>query len=165
MTLSSDIIILASSTKSFWIRARDVILCIGLWYIYFILMQDFFQFLSTIMAWKVFGEARPGLQAALDILDTMKIYMFIIIALGSSLISWAIYNQARFRGRERRKAAPMVTIDDMAKFYNQNPDDVGQWREARIMVMHHDARGALVGVDTKIAPASSPNRLRESIAA
>lgn len=164
MTLSSDLIIFASSTKSFWIRARDVILCMGLWYIYFILMQDFFQFVTTIMAWEVFGEERHDLPAALAILKTMKNYMLIIISLGSALISWAIYNQARFRGNERRKAAPMVAVEDVARFYSLNPEDVVRWREARIMVMHHDARGVLVGVDTKIAPANA-NRLRESVAA
>lgn len=164
MTLSSDLIILASTTKSFWIRARDVILCMGLWYVYYILMHDFFEFVSTIMAWKVFGNERPGLEAALAILETMKSYMLIIISLGASLIGWAIYNQARFRGNDRRKGAPVVTVEDMAKFYNLNPDDVMRWREARILVMHHDAHGMLVGVDTKIAPASS-NRLRESVAA
>ncbi|MGB4101301.1 MAG: poly-beta-1,6-N-acetyl-D-glucosamine biosynthesis protein PgaD [Alphaproteobacteria bacterium] len=164
MTLSSDIIIFASSTKSFWVRARDVILCMGLWYVYYILMQDFFEFVSTIMAWKVFGAERPGLEAALAILETMKNYALIIVSLGCLLISWAIYNQARFRGNDRRRAAPVVTAEDMARFYNVSQDDITRWRSARILVMHHDKRGMLTGVDTKIAPIGS-NRLRETVAA
>lgn len=150
MTILAHSIIHKSSNKSNWFRVRDLVLCTTLWVVYYILMQDFFRFVGTIMAWELYGEVRPGLPAAFRILATMQSYALVILALGSLLIGWAIYNKARFSGRDRRKSAPVVTVNDLGDFYNLNPEDIDSWRQSRILTMHHDRHGNLVGVSVNV---------------
>lgn len=164
LSLPGNIIHHSSATQSLWLRARDILLCAGLWYIYYILMQDFFHFVATIMAWEVFGDVRPGLPAAFKILATIKDYALVVVALGCLLISWAIYNKARFSRKERRKHAPVVSINDLGLFYNLNPEDIASWRQARTLTIHHDRHGNLVGVNAH-APRKEAAKTLESVAA
>ena len=129
-------------------RLRDVALTSTLWLSYIYLSSDFFLFLAESFFWMIGrGPESPRLQLVLDVLPTVASYAIVAIANAAVLILWALYNQVRFRGKERRKASPIVTVDDFARMYEVSAAEVAAWQRARILVVHHDENGRLVQVD------------------
>ena len=84
----------------------------------------------------------------LALIDTLSSYAIVVLINTVLLFAWARYNQMRFRGKERRKAMPVVTIADYARMYGFAPEEIAAWQSARILVMHHNDDGQLVQVDT-----------------
>jgi biofilm PGA synthesis protein PgaD len=129
-------------------RLRDVALTTALWFSYIYLSSDFFLFLGESFFWMIGrGSESPRLHLVLDVLPTVASYAIVAIANAAILIVWALYNQVRFRGKERRKASPIVTVDDFARMYEVSATEVAAWQRARILVVHHDENGRLVRVD------------------
>jgi biofilm PGA synthesis protein PgaD len=129
-------------------RLRDVALTSALWFGYIYLSSDFFLFLGESFFWMIgTGPESPRLHLVLDVLPTVGTYAIVAIANAAVLILWALYNQVRFRGKERRKASPIVTVDDFARMYEVSAAEVAAWQRARILIVHHDENGRLVQVD------------------
>lgn len=149
MTADSPLIISAKNVQPLFSRIVDVLLTIVLWIAYIYLMDDFFRFLTTIFYWAVFNVATPELPAAFKILHTMEYYLIIIVINSGILLSWAMYNQIRFRGKERRKPIPAIGAADLAQLYNVKPEEVAEWQRLKIITMHHDAYGNLIKIEPK----------------
>jgi biofilm PGA synthesis protein PgaD len=125
-----------------------VALTAALWFSYIYLCADFFLFLGEALSRMVgLGPEPPRLRLIMNVLPTIATYAIIAIGNAMVLIAWALYNQVRFRGRERRKTSPFVTVDDFARMYEVSASEVAAWQNARILVMHHDDNGRLVRVD------------------
>jgi biofilm PGA synthesis protein PgaD len=129
-------------------RLRDVALTAALWFSYVYLSSDFFLFIAETFFWMIgTGPESPRLHLVLDVLPTVASYAIVAIANAGVLILWALYNQVRFRGKERRKASPIVTVDDFARMYEVSAAEVAAWQRARILIVHHDENGHLLQVD------------------
>ncbi|MCM5571527.1 poly-beta-1,6-N-acetyl-D-glucosamine biosynthesis protein PgaD [Burkholderiaceae bacterium FT117] len=73
-------------------------------------------------------------------------YAICIGLLAGSLILWALYNLGRFRGRERRKARPVVLVSQVAARAGLDADQLLAWHRARILHVTHDDDGRIVSV-------------------
>ena len=87
------------------------------------------------------------LRGYVGLVHVMWIYALVVVLLGGGLLIWAYYNYFRFRGVENRKARPAVDVHDLAAFHHMAPAQFGQWLEAKRLVIHHSAEGALVGAE------------------
>jgi biofilm PGA synthesis protein PgaD len=140
-----DLIINAAHCRPLWARWRDWLLTLGLWATYAVLVRDVFQFISAAV-WRAFSN-EAGLSAALPpMFVTLSSYMGVIAFNGALFIGWAVYNQLRFRGMDRRKSAPAVRVEDVAGLYGFTVTEVEHWRGSRIVIVHHDGVGKLVEV-------------------
>ena len=79
-------------------------------------------------------------------------YAVCIVALAGSLIVWALYNIFRFRGRERRKARPLVRVGQVAEHVGVEPDTLLAWQRARILHVMHDEAGRIESVEAIAVP-------------
>ncbi len=120
-------------------------------YLYFIreALIELYYVAKDLFDWTFAGAAPPGLPTISRFFDTMQNYGIVILANGAILIAWALYNQARFRGNDRRYAREKVSTDDLARLYNLPAEDIAQWQESRILLMRHDNAGTLVEVKTR----------------
>jgi biofilm PGA synthesis protein PgaD len=84
-------------------------------------------------------------------LATLEDYGIVILVNCAVLIAWAIYNQVRFHGQDRRSACPLVSVEDLAQLYGFPSDDIARWQQSRILVMHHGPDGTLLTVIAKYA--------------
>jgi biofilm PGA synthesis protein PgaD len=84
---------------------------------------------------------------------TLGSYALVAAINATLLISWARYNQLRFRGRERRRPATPVTLKDLSEQYGRPVSDVAEWQQARILTLHHDETGRLQSVELGALPA------------
>ncbi len=142
-------IIEAKGNQPLYIRIRDVIFTAIMWLAYFWLMEDFFGFAAVMYDWKVTGAITDGLDKAFDLIHTMEFYLQIVFINSLLLISWALYNQLRFRGKDRRKPPRVIGVQDLAELYNVKIDDVTLWQKTRVLTIHHDGNGTI----EKVVPA------------
>lgn len=148
-------IIEAKDNQPLYIRVRDVILTAIMWGAYFYLMQDFFVLARVVYEWKMTGMTGDQLQDAFELSHTLESYIHIILINSTLLISWALYNQLRFRGKDRRKPPRIIGPEDLAILYNITTEDVTAWQNTRIMIMHHDTTGTIEKVTTPLSKTAS----------
>jgi len=133
--------------QSRWKRRRDGVLTLGMWLAYLWLISDSFVLLGHVWGWLVRHNARPGeLSRFFALLETIQSYTVVIIVNATLFVGWALYNQVRFRGKERRKAAPALTIAELAEFYHRPAAEIATWQDARIATVTHDATGQIEAV-------------------
>ncbi|WP_225767403.1 poly-beta-1,6-N-acetyl-D-glucosamine biosynthesis protein PgaD [Inquilinus sp. Marseille-Q2685] len=94
---------------------------------------------------------RPWLPEALRTLGTLTVYLIIAAVNAAILLGWAFYNQWRFRGRDRRRAAPSLSDAQMAPPFAVPAGLLGRMRAGRRLVIHHDAAGTITAVDDRPA--------------
>jgi biofilm PGA synthesis protein PgaD len=82
-----------------------------------------------------------------ELVHRLGFYTLIIFCLGASLLLWAYYNYFRFRGIERRKERPRVTIDELSEHYRIAAEELERWRRSRRLVIHHSADGRVEWAD------------------
>lgn len=89
-------------------------------------------------------------------LITLAGYLGVIVLLAVLFLGWALYNGARFRGVDRRKARPITVDEDMAAFFEVSVDEMMALRQARRGVLHFSPEGGITGMDLSSPPVSRP---------
>jgi biofilm PGA synthesis protein PgaD len=79
--------------------------------------------------------------------DRLPLYAFIVACLGGSLLIWAYYNYFRFRGVERRKERPCVTVEETSARLRIAPEELHRWIRAPRLMIHHSADGRVLRAD------------------
>lgn len=86
-----------------------------------------------------------GLDAFLNLAGT---YAVIIALLGTSLLSWALYNWGRFRNKERRNVSEKLGSEKIAEYFHVNKDELTVWQGASRIIVHHNEKGDIERVET-----------------
>ncbi len=85
-----------------------------------------------------------GFEAFLELATT---YGVVIILLGGSLISWALYNWMRFRNKERRSMAKLLSAEEMAEYFQVDTEELVVWHGVNRVVVHHNEQGDIEQVE------------------
>ncbi|MDK3024233.1 poly-beta-1,6-N-acetyl-D-glucosamine biosynthesis protein PgaD [Cupriavidus taiwanensis] len=113
------------------------------------------------------GPGVPFWAALLPTMGTLTVYVLVGLFNGIVLLSWALYNQYRFAGLDRRKPLPALRIDELARSFGLPGQRVRALQLAKVAVVEHTQEGEVaevraVGSGTPItpdAPASTDNCL------
>jgi hypothetical protein len=62
------------------------------------------------------------------LLPLLGFYLTVIVFFGASLLAWAYYNLARFRGSGRRKQVPVASGGVASERYGIMPERLIEWR-------------------------------------
>ena len=89
------------------------------------------------------GPEVPFWSALLPTMGTLSIYVVVGLINGIVLLSWALYNQLRFRGLDRRKAIPALRSDELARSFGVSGQRLAELQKAKIAVVDHEADGAI----------------------
>lgn len=105
----------------------------------------------TLAAWVFFGARFQlhmiELEGYKGFASLLGIYALVIVAMGGSLLLWAKYNHWRFRGVDRRREFPRITLAEVGRFHGRSEAEVARWRTLQVMTVHHDEHGAVMRVD------------------
>jgi biofilm PGA synthesis protein PgaD len=114
-------------------------------YLYFIreALIGIYGLLIESFAWAFAEAERPDLPTISAFVRTLEEEGVIILANGAILIAWALYNQVRFRGPDRRRTPTPTSVADLAELYGLPAEDVAAWQQSRILLMHHEPNGTL----------------------
>ncbi len=138
----------------------------AMWLLYLYLIRDALMDLSALVTdtfeWTFAGAERPRLPAITRVLATLEEYGAVALLNGATLIVWALYNQVRFRGSDRRGASKLVGVADLAALYGFPAEDIANWQQSRILVMRHGPGGVLIRVTSQDPEPIPPLPHRES---
>src|SRR3546814_11212882 len=98
-------IINVSKTRSGTARLIDLVLTAIAWFVFlYLLFRGLFG--SSIHQ----GAApRPIVPGTFDTFDTLTLYVLVAVIKAAILFTWAVYNQVRFPGRQRRHSTGTLT--------------------------------------------------------
>jgi len=88
----------------------------------------------------------PGvslLPTFLPTLDTLATYAIVFAINAVILICWALYNNFRFTGLDRRKPIADIGKAEVARSFSVTVDTVDSLRSAKVLTVHHNAQGQL----------------------
>ena len=122
------------------------------------------DFLVTALAWAAFAylllagmwnlllSTRAGpniscLERLLPSLATLGIYTAVALFNAALLLAWARYNALRFSGVDRRSAPAPIDDQALALRFGVPLLHRVDMAASRIMTVHHNAQGEIVGVD------------------
>jgi len=128
------------------VRLRDTVLTILLWWMYVYFMQDLFFFISDVAHWTWHGFANPQDYKTFAILPTFLSYVEVMGIFVVIYIGWALYNQVRFQGKNRRRTVIPVKPEDLAHFYRLETQQVESFQHARTLTIYHDNKGHIIKV-------------------
>lgn len=98
--------------------------------------------LVSLIAWffgvQVFYEHMILLGGYRGFLQLLTLYSTAVLCIAVVLIVWALSNQFRFRGKERREPIPPATKEETARFFKISVDAVARAQEANRMVIAFD---------------------------
>jgi poly-beta-1,6-N-acetyl-D-glucosamine biosynthesis protein PgaD len=139
--------------RSAWHRQIDWVLTGLLWLAYLYMIRqafvDIYYLGIDAFDWGVAGSHLPSLIEMSSFLHTLRNYGIVVVTIGATLIVWGLYNQVRFRGRERRSQRQLVTVADLAALYELPAESIAAWQGSRVLVMDHDPDGTIAGVTTE----------------
>lgn len=98
------------------------------------------------------------------VLEMLGWYGIAVALLAGSLVCWALYNLARFRGRDRRAAHPRIALTQIAEQARVTPDALLRWQQARVLHVGHDAAGRIAVVEDRSPARGQPGAGGEAAA-
>ena len=133
-----------------WLRRAEWVLSALMWLVYFYLIRealiDLYDLAVDAYEWAFTGAERPYLPAISRFLNTLRIYGLVILVNTAIFIGWALYNNIRFRGPDLRNPSALVSVADLALLYDRSAEEIANWQQSRILVMHHAPDGTLADV-------------------
>jgi biofilm PGA synthesis protein PgaD len=153
--------------RAAWHRQTDWVLTGLLWLVYLYMIRqafvDVYYLTVDAFAWGLTGSQLPSLAEMSSFLHTLRNYGIVVVGIGTTLIAWGLYNQVRFRGRERRSQRQLVSIGDLAALYGLSAESIAAWQGSRVLMMEHDPDGTIAEVTTR-AGEPIPPRPRRAVA-
>ncbi|CAN5747566.1 hypothetical protein BH20PSE1_BH20PSE1_25230 [soil metagenome] len=123
------------------------VLTFAFWGLYLYLWQPLLSLVLWSFGFGLAYEQMLNLGGFRGLLDLLGFYVSIIIALSAVFLGWAWINYLRFRGADRRRAAPAVNPREIAQFFNVAPENLIQWRACKSLILHHDPHGDVVAAE------------------
>ncbi len=145
-TSRQSLIIESPSLQTLRQRYAYAVLTLFFWVFWFYLWIPVISLVAWLLGIESFYDqmvVKAGLEALQELLG---LYTTVIMALGFSLTGWALYNQIRFRGRERRKGQSPVDTEEVARFFAIEPAMVERLQAAKFVEMTHDEEGHLQAI-------------------
>ncbi len=107
--------------------------------------------LLSLAAWslglKLFYHHMVVLEGYQGLLQLLGLYATIIALLSGIYLGWALYNWFRFRGMERRRGMPPVTVDELARHFGLEPHQLQACQHSKRLQVHHDAQARITAID------------------
>lgn len=111
--------------------------------------------LITVVAW-MFGFYRTYSEAIYtQEVSTFQhlalVYGLIILALGGSLLAWALQEYLRFRNVNRRREPVIVELAELAHYTKLEEHHIATWQNTRRLIAHHTPHGSVLHIDDAVA--------------
>ena len=132
-------VINVEGSRSLLARTIDLVLTIIAWILFVILLYRGVVDSGTGPE----SGPRPIVPDALSTLDTLTLYVVVALINAAILIGWALYNQMRFRGRDRRQPIGVLSDRKLAESFKVKISSLEELRASRFAVVFHDEGGEI----------------------
>lgn len=133
-----------------WVTRGQRVTAVGTTLFFWFALLYLWQPVISLIAWafnvKLFYSHMVVLGGYETFLDVWMNYALVIAFMGGSLILWAMINQWRFRGAERRKFIPVSDINAVAETFGVSPEQLQELRTMKNVVLDIDEQSRVDGV-------------------
>ena len=105
---------------------------------------------SLVEILRGYREGGPDLSRIdrfLPTLGTLSVYALVALVNAAILMTWALYNAFRFRGKDRRQPSAPLTDAQLALSFGLAPQERAGSAAAKSMTIHHGKEGDIEGID------------------
>jgi len=127
-------------------RTRDTMLTLLMWGIYIYLWIPLITLGAWLVGFERFYEVvvlYGGYEMVLDMLDW---YAMVIVGIATIIVSWSGINYRRFRNKERRRGATVVSSRQISEFYGIPPAEVDHARLSKRILIDLDELGFITNI-------------------
>jgi biofilm PGA synthesis protein PgaD len=107
--------------------------------------------LITLVGWLFFGYRFQVEMFQFNgyerFLNVLVVYAIVIGVMTGGLMLWALYNNIRFRGSDRRKLTAAPSNVEMGQWAKHPATLLTQWQECSVVTVHHDKEGNIALVE------------------
>lgn len=82
--------------------------------------------------------------------QSITVMIAVVMMMGLVLLGWASYNILRFYNNERRNHVPNIKSHEVANFYEIEPEQVQQAKQAQLNVFHYDRQGKIINISSHL---------------
>ncbi len=138
-------------------RYASTILTLAFWVLWFYLWIPVLSLLAWLLGIESFYREMILFEGLYGERRLLACYGITVLLIGIAYLGWALYNQFRFRGRERRCEQRRVDDEALAEAFGIVPDEVVRLKSARRVVITHDEAGRICGIDGRGTGGSGGN--------
>ena len=124
----------------------------GITFVFWVLWIYLWLPLISLVAWwvgiQLFREHMLDNDGYKVLFNDMHQYAVVIAIIAVVLIGWARYNLVRFRDKGSRRSSMPVDLATQAQTFKVEPQQLGEWRRAKRLIIHHDKQGDIIKVET-----------------
>ncbi|MEM8843893.1 MAG: poly-beta-1,6-N-acetyl-D-glucosamine biosynthesis protein PgaD [Pseudomonadota bacterium] len=133
--------------KSEYVKPGQKATALGITLIFWAVFIYLLQPLLSIIAWwlniKIFYNQMIVLGGYQAFLETLALYLIVIAILGGGLILWGLINFWRFKNKDMRAESEMSSIDDVARDFGLNVDQLKNYQASNRLVIEFDQEDKL----------------------
>ena len=148
MRENNGLIIESPDLQTIWMKYSYSVITFAIWGLWLYLWAPLLSLLAWFFGFSLFYEHMIELEGYKGFLKLLGLYALGITLLSSALLIWARYNQYRFRGKEKRRFAKPVTVEDKAIFFGIDEKDLARWRTMKSLKIRIDKKGDIMNVTT-----------------
>ncbi len=106
------------------------------------------------------GPGVPFWSALLPTMGTLTLYILVGLFNGIVLLVWALYNQYRFAGLDRRKPVAALGGEELARSFGLCEQRLAALHQAKVAVVGHENDGTIAALhlSAPLAPGDVPAR-------
>ncbi|MFQ5488183.1 MAG: poly-beta-1,6-N-acetyl-D-glucosamine biosynthesis protein PgaD [Gammaproteobacteria bacterium] len=140
------LIIDTPSLQSLRQRYAYALITLLFWVLWFYLWIPVISLVAWLLSADVFYREMIRLDGLYGLLDLLGWYGLVIASIAVFYSGWALYNQFRFRGKNRRQEQPEVEPLELADAFNIEPALILPLQEAKRLLIVHDEQGEIRGI-------------------
>ena len=123
----------------------DVVLTAIAWIAFIYLFGT--SLVEILRGYREGGPDIPPIERFLPTMGTLGIYALVALVNAAILIAWAMYNAARFRGKDRRHPPAALSNAQLAQSFGLPLQQRADSAAAKSMTIHHGKDGDIEGID------------------
>jgi len=137
----TELIISQPSLQTLRQRFASSILTFLFWAFWIYLWLPLVSLLAWLFGIDLFYEQLIVQSSYNDLIHIASWYLFVILMITVSLISWSVYNLFRFRNKDRRRHTVQVGLSEIAAHFSVDDQQLAHWHDAKRIVIRHDEQG------------------------
>ncbi len=124
-------------------RYGYALLTLAFWILWFYLWIPLISLVAWLLGIEIFHREMIQLDGLQGLLELLGWYGLTIAVMGGCYTAWALYNQLRFRGRNRRQEQAVVEPLELASAFDIDPALILPLQEAKRVLIVHDEQGRI----------------------
>ncbi len=139
MIEKNDLIIESPHLQTGLQKYTHAFLTFAFWLLWVYLWSPIITLIFWLLGFHQFYYHMVKLGGYVGLREQLLLYLVIILAIGFVQLTWAKYNQFRFRGKERRKHQPNVSHSAVFKFFQVDESKIETFKISQVLKLHFDA--------------------------